>query len=336
MILPLISNLFFPALLVLSSCDRGDVKRGLPIWSSGVELTASKQPTRVFVTADLREVVLLTQPPDGQSDRLTPVMVSLNNNIVPTFRTTVSFSGTLYRYDYMVSNAATARDGIFGVSIVTPAFLPGTTAKYSAGAHDGRLWEGYVNFAVMDRPSEMGAHVPGRVILWMPSGDSDQVDSGKLNIQPGTTAGEFEIMSPLAPGFTTGKTAGLPYQPREEDLYGPGVAPQLGPLDDYFETTTLTFGPMFLPDTPFSEILANYRTGIARLSQCTGIPHTPGFLNELAEILQADQIELKLGDRLAHMTSRPATPIEAELQNCLVLIADSLVRASHKNQEKAK
>jgi hypothetical protein len=242
---------------------------------------------------------------------------------VPTFRVAVSATGTTYLYDYTISNSASARDGIFEVAVVVPPFLPNTKVAFQASPPGSPTWTGVANFTVLDRPSEMGAHVPGKLVLWMPDGDDDQVDAGKLNIEPGQTRGVFRIASPLKPGFTTGKTSGMPYAPPEDALYDAGVARQLAQLDDYFETTTLTLGPMFLPGAPSAEVLANYRTGIARLSRCDGIPHTPAFLGELAVILHDDGIESRLSDRLDHLTTRPGTPIEAEILNCLRLIAGS-------------
>ena len=325
----MIHHILFSALLVLSSCDKTDARHGLPLWSVDTELTGAKQPNRVFVTADLRYVVFLVADP-GSSDRLTPVTVALNNGAIPTFRISVTASENNYEYHYAVSNDRAAKDSIFGVSIVVPGLLPGTTAGYKPSKPDSRQWDGYVNFAIMDRPNEMGAHVSGRTILWMPHGESDQVDTGKLNIQPGETVEGLRIISPLMPGFTTGKTSGLPYTPPEEAVDDNGVGKTLTQLDDYFETTTLTFGPMFLPDAPPSDVLANYRTGIARLNKCAGIAHTPGFINELDEILQEAGIELKLAERLAHMQSQPRSSIEEDLLRCLRLVGDSWARASQK------
>jgi hypothetical protein len=172
----------------------------------------------------------------------------------------------------------------------------------------------------------MGAHVPGQLILWLPSGDADQIDTGKMNIMPGQTKGIFHITSVLMPGFTTGKTSGFPYEPTEDVIDSVGA--QLAPLADYFETTTLTLGPMFLPGAPASEVLANYRTGIARLIGCRGIPHTPTFLSEVAAMLEEEGIGSQLTERLNRLQSKPGTAIEADMLACLRLVADSFAKRS--------
>jgi hypothetical protein len=320
--------LILHGVLFLSACAGSGETLRIPVWSERTELAASRQPERVFVTPDLHDLVLLMRSEDPTNQELAPVRVSLHNAIIPSIRVSVERPDTHYRYEYTVSNGAAARDNIVVVSVAAPGLLLGTDADYYVnGVKNHTWWMGGVGSALMAKQRELDKKVVGRSISWASLVDEEHASSDLVNILPGRSRSGFRIDSSLMPGFTTGVLEGLHYAPPGEALTDPDIDRQLVTLDveNYFDRTALTFGPMFLPGASAAEVLANYRMGIQKLNQCDAIPHNAEFLGEVAAILREPGVESKLSDRLERMKSRPTTPVEIELVNCLRLVAKSFV-----------
>ena len=320
--------LILHGVLFLSACAGSGEALRIPVWSDQVELAAPLQPQRVFVTPDLHDLILLMPSADTASERLVPIDVSLHNGIIPSVRVSVERPDGRYRYQYTVSNGTAARDNIVVVSVAAPAFLLGTDAGYYVnGAKNNTWWMGGVGSALMAKQRELDKKVVGRSIFWASRVDDEHANSDLVNILPGRSQSGFRADSSLMPGFTTAALEGLSYAPPEEALTDPAIDRQLAALDvvNYFDRTTLTFGPMFLPGAPASEVLANYRLGVEKLGQCSAIPHNAAFLEEVSAILREPGIESRLSEQLDHMKSKPSAPIEFELMNCLRLAASSFI-----------
>ena len=311
---------------MLSSCGDDRKSPHVPLWSGSTQTTFSKQSSRIFITPDLHDLVLLISPERPSDEPLVPIRVPLNNATIPTFRASVSVNKAAYRYDYSVSNAPAARDFIIGFGIIAPPLLLGTNASYEGDAAGGpRHWGAVINFWPGLPQTELDPKLLGRSILWMSDWDRENANSESYKISPGRKMTGFRVESTLRPGFTTGRAIGLSYQPPENVLEDSDIMRQLHDLhvEDYFEVTAPTFGPMFLPAVEPAEVLRNYRMGIARLMRCTDIPRGAEFLNEIFKILELPDIDHRLAATLDRLGSKPETPIELELMNCLRLVAES-------------
>ena len=316
--MPISHLLFF-----LSSC--GDTGKGpqIPIWSESLDLRVEQQRKRVFITPDGHDFVLLTQPKDSADGKLVPVKLPLDNDFVPEVRVRVSpprdiLQGDRFLYEYSVSNGASAHQNIFFVYLAVPAFVPGTEAAYKPKTGEAS-WPGGVSSALTSKQLELDDSV-GRTIYWSAP---DPVAPPYPMIKPGQMVEGFVVRSSTMPGFTTIAVSTLHGEPPDELMGQEALLKEAESLGSYDLSlaTTLTFGPMFLTGAPPQAVLANYRLGVERLSHCSGIPHSPAFLDEVAQLLREPTIESHLADRLAQMKTKPGSPIEGELMDCLRLVA---------------
>ena len=310
-------------ILFLSFCATNSEAPRPPVWSEEVSVNPARQTHRVFLTRDAHDLVLLLRRQGAAN--LTPVRVSLHNGIKPSVAVSVRATASGYQYDYTVSNGANARDSIIEFEIVVPAVLPDTHVAYiENGRENHNSWGGAAAGASVAKQIELDDQ-PGRYILWAAAWEEAKAASELVNILPGRAKSGFQIESRLRPGFTTGYTAGLPYAPPEDAFADSEIERQLSSLkiENYFNISTLTFGPMFLPDVADHEVLQNYRLGVSKLRKCPRLSQNEHFLEEVDQILNLPNTGANLAAALDQMTAKPGSQVERELLNCLRLIAKS-------------
>jgi hypothetical protein len=311
------------AAFLLSSCAAESKAPRIPIWSENTELRVERQRQRVFVTPDLHDLVVLTEPEVQGETKLIPNIGSLHNGLKPTVGVNITppadiSRGDRFHYEYVFGNGATARDNITSALIVLPAFAPGTDAGYDV---EGKLWIGFVSPGVGAKQRELDESIVGKEAMWAAMWTEELANSESVNIRPGRTKNGFVVDSSLMPGFTTAALQGLSYEPPgqiDSETLAQFIAFQ---VDNYADVTILTFGPMFLIGAEPADVLQNYRLGLQKLGRCAAIPHSAAFLGEMSLILDEPRIESRLAERLAQMKAKPTTPIEVELMNCLRLVA---------------
>src|SRR6185312_1535386 len=196
-----------------------------------------------------------------------------------------------------------------------PPFAPGTQAVYLVGGLPSRVWLGSVASALVASQRELGETAPGRNVFWV----AEVIDG----IMPGKSKSGFRAESSLMPGFTTIALGGDSYQPPEAMDEQSMVQAAALKLDNYTRVTTLTFGPTFLPGSDPTEVLKNYRLGLKKLAQCSGVPHSVAFVSEMGRLLDEPGIAIRLSAGLGEMKNKPITPIETELLHCLEIVASA-------------
>jgi hypothetical protein len=322
------------AALFVSACGAGPGPPRVPVWSDRTELAVARQPQRIFVSPDLRELVILASSEAPGDGRLTPVRMPLHNSFAPEARVAVTppvdnLRGDRFNYEYTIANGSMARDGITNIFLVVPSYSPGTEPAYYVGGRKGGEWLASIGSVVNARQRELDEREEGRNVFWASAWTEGLADSDSVNILPGRSMRGFEIVSSAMPGFTTMAVTGPSREPPQA-LLEQQVLDQATTLhvEDYFEVTTLTFGPMFVTGAKPAEVLKNYRLGVERLGLCSSIPHSAAFVEEISRILREPGIESKLGARLDGMKSKPIAPMDLELMNCLRLVARAFANRS--------
>jgi hypothetical protein len=228
-----------------------------------------------------------------------------------------------FRYEYTISNGAPARDSMVIIWVAVPGFAPGTEAYFIENGRKNGLWGGDVGSAMVARQRELDENTVGRPVSWASSWTEELAKDPSVSILPGQSKSGFVVDSSLMPGFTTagvqspGAFAEPPDYAMDQEIWR---QVEQFRVSDYFQVTTLTFGPMFLPGAEPAEVLGNYRLGLKRLSQCSAIRHDAAFLDEVSTLLNEPGIEARLGERLGQMKNQPSAPIELELMNCLRIV----------------
>jgi hypothetical protein len=317
---------FFHMALFLSSCATPGKIPPKAVWGENIELDAARQPQRAFITPDMHDLVVLTKSDVPNETRLVPIKVPLHNGIIPAVRIAItppvdSLRGDRFHYEYTISNDAKARDSITNVFVVLPSFAPGTDVDYYINGRKNGYWLSGIGSSAAAQ-SELDERELGRNMFWTSAWTEALAKSDSVNILPGHTKSGFTVESNEMPGFTTAALAGLHWAPpdgrMDQDTWR-----QVDELDiaNYFDVTTLTFGPMFVTGAEPAEVLKNYRLGVEKLGSCGSVPHSAAFIEEISGILGEPGIESRLGVRLGAMKLRPAAPVELELMNCLRLVA---------------
>lgn len=314
--------------LFMSSCAANNLSIRLGTWTENIQLVPEKQPQRIFITPEGHDLVLLSPSHDPQDRKLVPVKWSLHNSTVPEIRVSIvprlAGSGVEFRYEYTVSNGRQAQESIISILLAIPGFAPGTEPAYLVDGRKGDHWLASVGSALVGRQVELDENILGRNVVWVSDWTEDLANDPSVNILPGRSKSGFVVDSSLVPGFTTagvqspGAFAEPPDYAMDQEIWR---QVEQFRVSDYFQVTTLTFGPMFLPGAEPVEVLANYRLGLKRLSQCSGIRHNAAFLEEVSTLLNEPGIEARLGERLGQMKNQPGAPIELELMNCLRIVA---------------
>jgi hypothetical protein len=319
--------LFLHASFFLSSCAAETRTPQVPVWSEKTEVLSDRQMQRVFIAPDSHELVLLAAPNIAGESRLVPVKWPLHNRMEPSVRVSITppqdiLRGDRFRYEYTIGNGVGAGDNITSISLVVPAFAPGADANYYLNGRRSALWLGFVGSVANAMQKELDDAVTGKNVIWVSEWTEDLANSESVNILPGRTKDGFVLDSPEMPGFTTvavkSPVTAPPDEKMDQKIWQQVEAFQVA---DYFDVTTVTFGPMFLTGAEPTEVLKNYRLGIERLRGCRSIPHKAAFLDEIAGILNEQGIETKLAVRIEAMSVKPSEPVEIELLNCLRLVA---------------
>ena len=306
------------SLIAISVCPAGH-HSVFPIWGDAIGLNGQTQRQRAFLTPDFHELVYLRAESKEPDARLVPHRVRLFNWIIPKVHVRVAASPSGgYRYEYMVGNDSEAKDSIGGI-VIYVANLFGSTATAELNGNKNLMWSGTFGTAPEVRDSELKGVKDLKCFLWVGEWDEEHSEDPQRQILPGSELGGLVLRSPLLPGFTTAIADSVRYgYPRilDDDV----ADQQIGQLhlEDYLRVTTVTFGPMLAPGAGFSEIVTNYKEGLARLKECAAAGNLP-FLNEVSAMLENEKTAKALFDRLAEVKSKPTRQIEVELINCLRL-----------------
>ena len=320
----------------------------VPVWPEDGKIPAELEGQYVFMTRE-QDALMVVLPESPGGDMRGPkkaVHISLHNQQIPSVTFSIkelppsewsftlpSLSGPRkgtppldfpslvqletdgkYLYQYAVWNGEAAKDTIGLWSLV---LAPETAARLihkSVGEHEPWLssWLAVSRSLTPWRQVELPGTPNGASAYWM-------VRAASVRVAPGESLGGFEVQSDRKPGFTT---AYFSVSTRDDEnvldveALPQEVSDQLGLLYDLHlrNRTTLTLGPMFAPDAPRAEIVANFRAGIARLIEKEWLDPQSPFTSE---IQQASQKALRPGAQAVIIHSQPINELEAEIMQAL-------------------
>ena len=312
--------------------------------AGGWKHTGRTRRTYVFITPE-RNALMVLLPQSLGADMTGPtkvVRVSLHNELIPTVSFSIrelpssqwsftfrSVSGPpsgippmpslveleaegRYLYQYTASNGAGAKDIIGHWALV----LPPETAARLEHTGDGQSAPWGSAWLASRQPSWRQVEVPGS-----PNGAFARwsVRETSARVPPGGSLGGFRVQSDRMPGFTTAyfsvsvrddeNVLDVEELPKE-------VSDQLGLLSEFHLTrqTALTFGPIFRPDAPRAEMVANFRAGVGRLIEKQRLDPQSAFTKE---VLQALQTPEPLPGQAVVIRSQPTNELEIEIMQAL-------------------
>ena len=286
----------------------------VPIWGPSTERDPKYEKQFVFVSEDLRHIVLRFRPktPSGESAETVVLRAHIKNRVAPDIRAVVSRqTGGAYLYRYTVANRPEALDPIQFFEVFVPA------AVEPSPVHRGRWVGGTISGPPAHRQALAEGNPFAGVALWMP-----YPDSGGGPIAGGMSENDIQMESRFMPGLTLSAAAdssvNLVDWPKIEDAAWPDeVVYQLDPLLRWIWTgrTWLTIGPTFAPDQDPAEIARGFVTSLDLAENGGWLTPSP-FISALRGALTRYG-----GDRsqAPALTRRPGNPFERELAGALRL-----------------
>ncbi len=283
----------------------------VPVWNGPV--SPKQIPAhRLFLSPDLRDLVVLVHTPP--ENRLQPKVIPLNIRFDPVVSVAVlpKQYDSSFTYQYSIANGSSGSDAIAGIFLVVGSNIEATVAEAN------KDWVGAVSIPALAQQSEIQSAERGRFVTWSVRG----LDEMAHAIKPKSTQGGFAVTTALLPGFTTMYLAGRQIDVDEGGVDGVEVTAVMA--DVRLRTlSVLTLGPMFSKETSCAEILKNYRLGLSRLEDCAKDTKERDWLRAVDQLIDKQSCSTFRSD-LRSLPSPPSPKgIEAEIVNCLRLVADA-------------
>jgi hypothetical protein len=285
-----------------------------PTWPANGRIPERLKNQYVFLSP--QQDTLIVRMPVNENNPDGPrrvVRVALHNQLHPSVRVTMSSPEPgRYQYNYTISNSLKAKDRIGTWALVVPledeAF---DMAHPDTREHQG--WSGKTRSTTVNAPRVGLPDWPlGCYAGWF------RKEKSKL-VTPGSSVGEFEIMSANSPGLTTAFfESDIP--PRFELIQG-APAEMDKEMEFYNKDPAwrghprVTIGPRFPASTPALDIVKDFQSGIERLVTDKRLEAGSPFVKELRKWL-TDTIR-ENSPRPFRTTAQPTTEFEAEIKAAL-------------------
>jgi hypothetical protein len=243
--------------LTISSAQTTPVFTPVPTVTSGYVIPADSGDY-VFVGPNINQLTI--SYPASLAGQTTPERISLTlralNLVKPTVSTTITPNGDgSFDYTYSISNDISSLDPIKVWSLAMPAIDAATSASHPTWAFSQQSANGD-----QTPPKGMISMSPVMIANWLaPGGES---------VVAGASMAAFKLNSPYLPGFT------IIYARSAVDYAAPANLPpavnnqlNLVRQRDWMNKRLVGIGPRFPADFPVSVIAADFKEGVARLTE---------------------------------------------------------------------